>query len=743
MLQKCTDLIDTFDDKKTTVDAYATDAECLKDKRLGDVELKFVKQVFYGCVRYQRFLRLFVTSFLYRCPTQALRSEQTLYTVLGYLLFFRLEELGVGELRQLLNCGLGTSSALMALMQYALDAEALERWVKVEWCKIYDVRYVEEEIIGKLQRHLPDLEPIVQDMEYKATGTVQTGAAASTAGPSALRKRIVQKPFNLTKPKPRLIPEPEEVSREFKALPVPAKLHAAPLSDVETQKKARRDEERERVSAKYKAEDQFDLKTLKRSDENELKELEQEVERKRMQECTFKPKTAAYLPPKAEAIVRQNVASVLREDALLRQKQASEYDLLKQYEVDLHDASEFHRWQEEAREKDHLDEEQRMHRRIVEMQLARESAIEAQESQVRRKGILAEHQRIELKVELDQRKVDAEVELFGKQQLVVETQGDRGKAREAEANELRLRAERAESIRVEKEAEAERKRREDEQEMERRMELIRQIRALEKVPVERFKQFDPAESPCRGFLEEMSHAELGERLKSLEAQHAMELERKRERQLDKKREKQEEIAEKAESLARIRERATEETKARYSAIKNKKEQEAEVQQRYRDMCVVEVAAKIQQKKVSKRNEEAKLRRELREITVKRQFLAANAQLVEMKAHGEQHAGLDREAKDRQKNILTHHRKLNEIRSKECMIRATNRQKTKEDLQGSLAAADDRLRRAKAADVALKEDILRANQTARQSQRSLEAVAREEFGHSSSKYSGGPLRINSA
>merc|ERR1711976_780834 len=99
--------------------------------------------------------------------------------------------------------------------------------------------------------------------------------------------------------------------------------------------------------------------------------------------------------------------------------------------------------------------------------------------------------------------------------------------------------------------------------MERRKDLIRQIRALEKVPVERFKSNDRAEPPCQGLMEEMSYAELQERLKLLEAQRAKELEEKKERQLDKKLEKQRELTEKAETLVKIREMAKEESKQRH------------------------------------------------------------------------------------------------------------------------------------------------------------------------------------
>lgn len=738
LLQKCVQVIDTFDPKKTTVDAYVQDADVLKDRSVGEVEAKFIHQVFYGCVRYQKFLKLFVTSFLYKCPATAVRSEQTLYMILAYLLFFRLEELGTAEMRQLLSCGMGTTTALFALLQYALDVGELEKWVKVEWCKLYDVSYVEEEIIGKLQAFALELRPLIDDMEFRATGTVK--ASDSTLAPAREKRVTSPKPFNITQPKPRLIPEPEVISREVKALPLPPTLNATSLTAVEEQKRKRLEEEKSKVAAKYTQEQHFSLETANRRDGGEVEELAKKVEAERMAECTFKPKLAKYSAPTEEAIVRQNAAAILREDALLKQKQAKEYQVLKRYEEDLHDASEFHRWQGQMKQKDNLEEEKRVHQRMVEMQLAREGAIEAFESQVRKNNIIAAHQREELKSELEQKGLELQAEMQGKQQLVKETMEDREKTRAAEEREKKARAEKAEKIRKEKEAEAERKRREDEQEMERRKDLIRQIRALEKAPVEKFKAFDPAEAPCQGLLEEMSHAELYERLNIVQAQHAKELEEKRERQLEKKMEKQQDLAERAETLAKIRERAKDEARQRNDMILKKKQEDEEAQQRYREDCIEEVAKKIQLKKQQKREEELRLRKELKEIAMKRQFLAANAEMVEAKAHAQQLAGLDREARCRQRDTLSEQRRQNEIKSKDAMIRRTNRQNEQDEFKAMQEAVNERLRRAKDANSGLKDDILKASVSARNSQRTLERKLKEEYGHSTNKYSGGLERM---
>ena len=80
------------------------------------------------------------------------------------------------------------------------------------------------------------------------------------------------------------------------------------------------------------------------------------------------------------------------------------------------------------------------------------------------------------------------------------------------------------------------KRKKDEEEFEhrRKQELIRQIRELEKIPIVRTKGFDPTETGGYGLLEEMSIAELRERIEFNKRQLEQETEQKRQENLAKK-----------------------------------------------------------------------------------------------------------------------------------------------------------------------------------------------------------------
>ena len=71
-------------------------------------------------------------------------------------------------------------------------------------------------------------------------------------------------------------------------------------------------------------------------------------------------------------------------------------------------------------------------------------------------------------------------------------------------------------------------------EMARKEELIRQIRELEKIPIQRSQGFDPTQAGSHGLMVEMSVAELRERLEMNKLKLQQEIEFKRDLNLAKK-----------------------------------------------------------------------------------------------------------------------------------------------------------------------------------------------------------------
>jgi len=711
------------------------DAKFLEDPMIGDVELKFIHQVFYGCHRYGKLLKLFVTSFAFRVPAIAVRSEQSLYQVLAYLLFFRLDEMGLQDFRKFIFCGYGSPPAIFALMQYALDREELNNWVMQEWLKHYDPEYLDEDVLGKLHRRAEDLRPMMEEIQLKATGVAKSGGQRGPGTVKSDKKLTEFEPFNLTAVKPRLIPEPEtSVLKDLTAHPVPAHINRTSLAAIEEGRKRQREEEKARVAAKYSLDDEFIFETANRRDHETIRtQLLEDAEKKTMAECTFQPKAKKRIMPAEDATVRQNTTQVLREDARVRQTMLAEHDLLKQYEAELHDASDFYAWQDRMRKKDFLEEEARTKERIIQTQLARDVAAEAHEAATRMKSIQAEFQKKDLQVQLEAKEREYEADLEQKQKVVEQTTEDREKARIAEQEVLVIKQENAELRRREKEVDLAKKKREDDYEMERKKELIRQIRALERAPCETAKVFDRAEAPAQGFLEEMSFAELKERLVVMQAQHERRVEAKRERQLAKKAEKESILTEKVQLLARVREQAKEHLlESRDHARKQRVAEEAK-KDRHREDVLIEVAARLESKKKEKKEAERRLRKELQEIATKQQFQLSSQDALEAKQNADQVSGLNREVLRRQDRLLTEQRKQDHLKARAKDQLKKNVECDHKNYLEMQDAADRRTEKARRADTAFKNEVANAYRHARDLQHSHENKHIDMCGHSANAY----------
>ena len=197
-------------------------------------------------------------------------------------------------------------------------------------------------------------------------------------------------------------------------------------------------------------------------------------------------------------------------------------------------------------------------------------------------------------------------------------------------------------------------------ENQRRDDLIRQIRELEKIPMKRTKGFDPTETPGYGLLEEMSLVELRERLELQKKMLQDEIQSKKEENKLKMEERADWMYEKANRIAehrdKLRNQKEVERKMRKEAIKQKEE----MIRMLKEQSLFEVKQKIETKKEKLKKEDEEFQKKIREIQLQRQFLQLGRAAVEAKAFKQIEDGLERKINDRQNQDLVNQQKQEEV-----------------------------------------------------------------------------------
>ena len=320
-----------------------------------------------------------------------------------------------------------------------------------------------------------------------------------------------------------MIPPPEQIKREIKARPMPANHNKKTLADIENDKKSRRNATINAIKNEYEAngKKRFPLATEGRPTINKFNKVQEEVEEAIVRELKFEGNKPRPMPnfEKNPANIKLNVAALKREKHLIDKEEREAQARLDEMAMGLKDASEFNRWKSEMNEKDEIERLEHIQKKKIEMEMAREEAILARERNERENHQLVNKMRHEMDVMMDKREADLAEVMAAKKEVIAQVHSNKEAAHDAVVEKQQ--ENKAIRDEVHRDLQEGLKKRQDEEaaQLAKRMELIRQIRELEKIPIQRTKGFDPTEAGGHGLMEEMSIAELRERLEFQKRQH--------------------------------------------------------------------------------------------------------------------------------------------------------------------------------------------------------------------------------
>ena len=255
LIARCEECVRTYDPSRMTVDSHID--EFCRQCRISDPDdERFVQQVAYGTFKYKKMLKIFLSSLYFKHGGETQRSDYTLYMVFGYIALLRLHELGFGDFRELVLSQ--EFFKMSVLLKFLFSEENLNEWLRPEWIKLYDNKFVDEQLIEKVLVFVPNVEALQKVLEGRmASEAAKKEAAAEAAralaeGRGGGGKHTTPEPFALTQPKMRLVPPPTDTIVPFTATGVPSSTYSDPkqlVDRVELDKK--KDKNRVEMKAKY------------------------------------------------------------------------------------------------------------------------------------------------------------------------------------------------------------------------------------------------------------------------------------------------------------------------------------------------------------------------------------------------------------------------------------------------------------------------------------------------------------
>jgi len=455
------------------------------------------------------------------------------------------------------------------------------------------------------------------------------------------KKLTIQEPFNLSVNKPRILKEPIHISNTIKALPIPKNLKSISLEKIENARNKRLNLIKQNILERTEK----DRKIFKLETENIQNNIDKirELEEKKIQkELKFNQKFAKPMKDfdKYKADVKYNEAAILKEEYMIDKKNKEEENELNKILIEKKDRKEFDRWVNEMKIKDDIDRLEKIDKRKLELMLNREISSNYYNIRKNKNTKQYTEQKTFEKMNLDKIKQDKEEDIKGKKNVVEKIKKDEMNAilkklkfiqnnrsiyrnRKKELEELHLIN--SEEIKVNKD---------------KRNDMISQIRTLERIPKKRETGFDPTETPGYGLLEEMSLAELRERLALQKKMTMDELNSKREENKLKMMQRADDIYNKA---LIIQENRNKLRNKKEMERKYKKEQKDNINEKYkieRENNILKYKKEIEEKRKKMEIEDQHFLNKIRELKMHLQFKNVGKDEVEFHHNKNNEIGLE-------------------------------------------------------------------------------------------------------
>ncbi|XP_077992467.1 cilia- and flagella-associated protein 99-like [Glandiceps talaboti] len=581
LLKHCVGILDTFNPDIHGVEGHLS-KYLQQQQTLDESEKTFLTEVFSGCVRHSKIMKVVVNGFYVQNGKNSLRSDINLYTVLCYLALFRLDELSMSHYRKFIQSQ--DVNKMHRFLAYFLDEHNLKTWIKDEWCRIYESIYVQKDILSPLLNWLPELSEVIHHLADKIANRVKP--KKQTRAPTE------PKPFNITRPRPRSVPMPEPIPTLKPHQPVPKSTYDKPreLKNLGKVKEVNRRKAEERLLESSKS--QFSCANAEKSvkAKSRLANIVAEQDSK----LNFEKNRARPLPQTLNdnIPIRLNAATILREGALYQRKEDEELQKLAKLESGARDASDFLKWQGTMRQKDTDEQLAEIERRRIAGKLSHEEAILARQQLIQENKQKVQEMKEEanrLMQEYLEKRLEEEETMKG---LVEDVLMSHQNAKDAKGKLTAYKRKIVEEVNEESRELLQQALEEAEAEMRRKIDIIQQIRAMESVPKIRHTFVDLSSTAGHSLLSEMSMAELRERLALLKIAEREGEEEKRDEILAAKQAKDQLLMDKLEQISKHRAALGERAALKLEEKRKVKDNRFEIQ----DPKVVELQQRLEQRR---------------------------------------------------------------------------------------------------------------------------------------------------